>query len=143
MELESILKIIDRVSASPISRFDLETDGFKIKIKKASEPPETVVQCQTAGETGLAAQENQHEVLSPMVGTFYTSPSPDASPFISVGDHVKKGQVIGIIEAMKLMNEVESDVDGEVTAIVADNQATVEFGQPLIVVVPSQEGADR
>lgn len=70
-------------------------------------------------------------VVSPLVGTFYASSSPDAEPFVKVGDHVKKGQVLGIIEAMKLMNEIESEFDGVVEAILVDNEGVVEYGQPL------------
>ena len=70
-------------------------------------------------------------VLSPLVGTFYSSSSPDAEPFVKVGDTVKKGQVLGIIEAMKLMNEIESDFDGVVEAILVNNEDVVEYGQPL------------
>jgi len=70
-------------------------------------------------------------VTCPLVGTFYSSPSPDAEDFVKVGDHVKKGQVIGIVEAMKLMNEIESEYDGIVEAILVKNEETVEYGQPL------------
>lgn len=70
-------------------------------------------------------------VVSPLVGTFYTSSSPDAEPFVKVGDHVSKGQVLGIIEAMKLMNEIESEYDGVVEAVLVDNESVVEYGQPL------------
>ena len=73
-------------------------------------------------------------ITSPMVGTFYRAPSPGAAPFIEVGDHVKKGQVIGIIEAMKLLNEVEADQDGVVKAFAAENEQPVEFGQPLVIL---------
>lgn len=70
-------------------------------------------------------------VVSPLVGTFYTAASPDAEPFVKVGDRVKKGQVLGIIEAMKLMNEIESEYDGVVEAVLVDNEGVVEYGQPL------------
>lgn len=70
-------------------------------------------------------------VVSPLVGTFYASASPDAEPFVKVGDKVKKGQVLGIIEAMKLMNEIESEFDGVVEAVLVDNEGVVEYGQPL------------
>ena len=70
-------------------------------------------------------------IVSPLVGTFYASPAPDAENFVKVGDHVKKGQVIGIVEAMKLMNEIESEFDGVVEEILVSNEDTVEYGQPL------------
>lgn len=74
---------------------------------------------------------SDHVIVSPLVGTFYTSSSPEAEPFVKVGDRVKKGQVLGIIEAMKLMNEIESEFDGVVEAILVDNEGVVEYGQPL------------
>jgi len=70
-------------------------------------------------------------VTCPLVGTFYSSPSPDAGDFVKVGDQVKKGQVLGIVEAMKLMNEIESEYDGVVEAVLVKNEETVEYGQPL------------
>ena len=84
---------------------------------------------EAASENGDAAAGNV--VTSPLVGTFYAAASPDAEPFVKVGDTVKKGQVLGIIEAMKLMNEIESEYDGVVEAILVNNEDTVEFGQPL------------
>ena len=75
-----------------------------------------------------------HEITSPLVGTFYAAASPDAEPFVAVGDHVKKGQVLGIIEAMKLMNEIESDCNGVVEKILIGNEEMVEYGQTLFVI---------
>ena len=108
-----------------------------------------VVAAYTAG-TGLAVQQMPAEepvfeetartggtpvtgnmIVSPLVGTFYASPAPDAENFVKVGDHVKKGQVVGIVEAMKLMNEIESEFDGVVEEILVSNEDTVEYGQPL------------
>lgn len=80
-------------------------------------------------ESGDIASGNT--VSSPLVGTFYASPSPDAEPFVKTGDRVKKGQVLGIIEAMKLMNEIESEYDGVVEAVLVNNEEVVEYGQPL------------
>ena len=78
-----------------------------------------------------AAPETGNVITSPLVGTFYTASAPDKDPYVKVGDHVKKGQVLGIIEAMKLMNEIESDYDGVVEAILVNNEEVVEYGQPL------------
>lgn len=83
-----------------------------------------------AGQTGADIDADQ-VVTSPLVGVFYAASSPDAEPFVKVGDQVKKGQVLGIIEAMKLMNEIESEYDGVVEAILVENEAVVEYGQPL------------
>ena len=92
-------------------------------------------------QPGLPAEEavmpettEGHEITSPLVGTFYTAPSPEAEPFVTVGTHVKKGQVLGIIEAMKLMNEIESDCNGVVEKILIGNEEMVEYGQTLFVI---------
>ncbi len=88
---------------------------------------------------GEAAPETSrhHSITAPIVGTFYTAASPESPPFIKVGDRLKKGQTICIIEAMKIMNEIESDVNGTVVEILADNATPVEFNQPLVVVDPA------
>ena len=88
-----------------------------------------------AAETAAAkAKANEHVITAPMVGTFYGAPSPGAKPFIEIGDEIKVGQVLCIIEAMKMMNQIESDKAGRVTSIMARNGDPVEFGQPLFVV---------
>ena len=87
---------------------------------------------QPAKEPAVSAEIGSDKVVtSPLVGVFYSASSPDAEPFVKVGDQVKKGQVLGIIEAMKLMNEIESEYDGVVEAILVNNEDTVEYGQPL------------
>lgn len=95
---------------------------------------QTALSSQPASQTGILTDtglDTDKVVASPLVGTFYNSSSPDADPFVSVGDAVKKGQVLGIIEAMKLMNEIESEYDGVVEAILVGNEDVVEYGQPL------------
>ncbi len=90
-----------------------------------------------AGKTSVdntVEDQNHKKLVSPMVGTFYTQPSPDKPPFVKVGDKVKKGQTICIIEAMKLMNEIESEHDGEIVKILTNNEDMVEFGQPLFLI---------
>jgi acetyl-CoA carboxylase biotin carboxyl carrier protein len=98
-------------------------------------PPGTVGDAPASPESGLPA--GTHILTSPIVGTFYRAPSPDADPFTEVGARVKKGQVVCIIEAMKLMNEIESDIDGVVLEIYPQNAQAVEFGEPLFAIRPS------
>ena len=88
----------------------------------------------TAGAAAPARRPNEHVVAAPMVGTFYGAPSPGAKPFVEIGTEVKEGQVLCIIEAMKMMNQIESDKAGKITAIMATNGDPVEFGQPLFVI---------
>lgn len=148
MEFENLLTLIKTVSDSELTEFSYEENGSSIHLKKKKE---TVV---VAGNTsdipvmGLEnmqtesdiVQQNQGEpegqiVKSPLVGTFYAAPSEDAEPFVSVGDSVKKGQTLAIVEAMKLMNEIESDFDGKVAEIYVENGQAVEYGQPLFRIV--------
>ena len=112
----------------------------------ADEPPARRQQHQSSSrrketpreaEPAAEEEENFHVIKSPIVGTYYASPSPDASPFIKVGDDVTTGQVVCIIEAMKLMNEIEADVSGEVTRVFIENGQPVEYGEPLFSVRPA------
>jgi acetyl-CoA carboxylase biotin carboxyl carrier protein len=102
----------------------------------AAVPPAAAASPQAAPEKA-GPPANAHILHSPIVGTYYRSPAPDASPFVEVGSRVKKGQVLCIIEAMKLMNEIESDVDGVVAEIYPQNAQPVEFGEPLFAIVPA------
>ncbi len=118
--------------------------GRKIRVTKNSSGPAgtfappappvvgTAVPPESAPETS-----RHHTITAPIVGTFYAAASPESPPFIKVGDRLKKGQTICIIEAMKIMNEIESDVDGTVAEILADNATPVEFNQPLVLVDPA------
>lgn len=90
--------------------------------------------CQAAGTPGAEAAPG-NLIKSPLVGTFYAAPAEDAEPYVKVGDSVKKGQVLAIVEAMKLMNEIESDFDGEIAEIYVKNQDAVEYGQPLFRII--------
>lgn len=99
-----------------------------------SQMPEAEGTAPASGEEKTGASGSEKVMTSPLVGVFYNAPSPDAEPFIKVGDTVRKGQVIGIVEAMKLMNEIESEYEGVVTDILIGNEEVVEFGQPLIRV---------
>lgn len=150
MEIKNIIELMKAVSENGLTCFELEQGDTRITMKREKKTvlqTEMVVQeipvSLTSEEASpaennvsekAAAMENVHSdriVMSPLVGTFYSSPAPDADDYVKVGDHVKKGQVIGIVEAMKLMNEIESDYDGVVEAILVKNEETVEYGQPL------------
>ena len=149
MELEHILKIIDKVSESGVTSFYYEEGNLKLSVKKkekqvvaaapvqmAALPAETVSVplAAPAAPSQEAALPAGNMVESPLVGTFYNAPSPDAEPYVKVGDTVKKGQVLAIVEAMKLMNEIESEFDGTVEKILVSNEEVVEYGQPLFVI---------
>ena len=161
MKVEEIIQLLEAVSNNNIDQLSVTSDdGKEIVItnndaKSVVVAPEAVVPVVpaapvapaqvavapaqvaavpapvTAVPTPAAPEEKGQLVKSPLVGTFYNAPSPDSPAYVKVGDTVKKGQILGIIEAMKLMNEIESDYDGVVTEILIKNEETVEFGQPL------------
>ena len=141
MQIEEIIKLIETVSKSDVDTLNYATDSEKIVIKKTklvAGEVQAVPVAQSvsfeASNTEEAVEAKGHTITSPLVGTFYSSPSPDAPSFVNVGERVKKGQVIGIIEAMKLMNELESDFDGVVKEILVKDETVVEFGQPLFIL---------
>ncbi|MFC2582919.1 MAG: acetyl-CoA carboxylase biotin carboxyl carrier protein [Lachnoanaerobaculum saburreum] len=143
MQIEEIIKLIETVSKNNVDSLNYATDSEKIVIKKnktklVAGEVQAVPIAQSvnfeATNTEDAAVAAGHTITSPLVGTFYSSPSPDAPSFVNVGDRVKKGQVIGIIEAMKLMNELESDFDGVIKEILVKDETVVEFGQPLFIL---------
>lgn len=146
MEVKEMKELIAAVSSANVDEFEYENEDFSIRIAKKKAKIATVdasvagVPVQTSAIMPEQTQTDTEEVISgdeikaPLVGTFYVAPSEGAEPFVSVGDKVKKGQVIGIVEAMKLMNEVESEYDGTVAAILVENGEMVEYGQPLIIV---------
>ena len=147
MELKDLIALMEAAKKNEIDKFVYETETEKMVIRKKTaktvkvNQKENIVKANKAEiqydvESGEVQDEslhmdNENIVTSPLVGTFYSSPSPDAKPFVSVGDSVKKGQVIAIIEAMKLMNEIESEFDGVVEAVLVKDESVVEFGQPL------------
>ena len=143
---EQVMKLIAAVSSANVDEFEYNNEEFSIRIAKKKAKIATVdasvagVPVQSAAIMPEQNEEQPEEILygdeikAPLVGTFYVAPSEGAEPFVSVGDKVKKGQVIGIVEAMKLMNEVESEYDGTVAAILVENGEMVEYGQPLMVI---------
>ena len=143
MKIDEIIKLIETVSKNDVDTLNYATDSEKIVIKKnktqlVAGEVQAVPVAQSVSFEAASTVENTkvagHTVTSPLVGTFYSAPSPDSPSFVNVGDRVKKGQVIGIIEAMKLMNELESDFDGVVKEILVKDEDVVEFGQPLFIL---------
>ena len=144
MELEDLKQLIELLKETDITEIQVEKEGTKVKIKREKffQPLEIAAQRATsAGESAVkkeAEDETQRliTVTSPIVGTFYRSPSPEAPVFIETGLRVKKGQVLCIIEAMKLMNEIESDADGILIKALVENGQPVEYGEPLFLIEP-------
>jgi len=152
MDLRKLKKLIDLVQESGISELEITEGEEKVKIVKgggvtlsAAPPvaPASTAPAQAAGPATASAPapaaeppagQEGHVVKAPMVGTFYRSASPDAKAFVEVGQTVKEGETICIIEAMKLMNEIESDASGVVKAILVENGQPVEYGQPLFII---------
>ncbi|WP_250473064.1 acetyl-CoA carboxylase biotin carboxyl carrier protein [Caballeronia sp. GAFFF1] len=155
MDLRKLKTLIDLVSESGISELEVTEGEGKVRIVKNAAPvymqapqqyaPQVQAQAApgasasgdagaSAGAAASAAAPQGHVVTSPMVGSFYRAPSPGADPFVQVGDTVKEGQTLCIIEAMKLLNEIESDKSGVVKEILVENGQAVEYGQPLFVI---------
>lgn len=152
MDLRKLKTLIDLVSESGVAELEITEGEDRVRI--VNRPAVTVAEPVTVAAPAVVTatvaqpavpaaapapdaaepQTNSRSITSPMVGTFYRAPSPGAAPFVEVGDTVKKGQVIGIIEAMKLLNEVEADQDGVVTGFAVENGQPVEFGQPLLIL---------
>lgn len=164
MELKEIKELIKLVSEAGVSEVEVERGDFKLAIKKTSE--KTIVHTSApvlqaaipaapmpsapisgampmekmeapAAKTESLSGSNLITIKSPMIGTYYKSPSPDKAAFINVGDEIKPGKVLCIIEAMKLFNEIESEVSGRIVKILVDNSSPVEYDQPLFLVEPA------
>jgi acetyl-CoA carboxylase biotin carboxyl carrier protein len=160
-DIDDLKQLIEFLKQYQVAEFDLDRGDLKIRLKFAQESAssaslgELARMIQSSAFTGRAApasapavtpqpaaakeveEEALHVVKSPIVGTFYASPSPGASAFVSPGDVVEKGQVICIVEAMKLMNEIESDAAGEIVKCLVSNGQPIEFGQPLFTIRPN------
>ncbi|KIZ54130.1 acetyl-CoA carboxylase biotin carboxyl carrier protein [Bacillus safensis] len=156
LKIEEIHELIKLIDDSTIDEFTYENEGAKIKLKKNQEvvqqvaaqapvapvqaaPAQQAPKAQAPAQTEAPAQEaaaseNLHKITSPMVGTFYASSSPEADPYVTTGSKVKENTVVCIVEAMKLFNEIEAEVKGEIVEVLAENGQLVEFGQPLFLV---------
>jgi acetyl-CoA carboxylase biotin carboxyl carrier protein len=161
MNQKELKELIEFLIEKDIAEFELERGDVKVRIKRAAEAPasasdaryfavnaaptpavrpeataEALVPAPAAPREKEAPEEGLHPVRSPIVGTFYEAPSPGAPPFVKAGDAVEVGQVLCIVEAMKLMNEIESDVAGEIVKKLAVNGQPIEYGQPLFEIRP-------
>jgi acetyl-CoA carboxylase biotin carboxyl carrier protein len=153
MDLRKLKKLIDLVQESGIGELEITEGEERVRIARggavtvtppAATPPAAAVAAAPAGGPAAAAAPaaapeappaaEGHVVKSPMVGTFYRAPSPDAKPFVEVGGSVKEGQPVCVIEAMKLMNEIEADASGTIKAILVENGQPVEYGQALFII---------
>lgn len=163
LKMHEIRELIRLVDESQVEEFELDNDGTKIVIKKKGEAtaesvkqvgqqptpvpapattpavsPEVAAPVQAQVEPTVEKEEDSglHQIVSPMVGTFYRAPSPDADPYVETGKRVDEKTVVCIVEAMKLMNEIEAEVKGEVVKVLVTNGQLVEYGQPLFLVKP-------
>lgn len=151
IDYKEILKLIDLLEERNLSAFELEIEGFKIKISRGQPPtivsespaspsPPTEFESNPATDVpeSTESKNDLHYISSPMVGTFYRAPDPSSPPFIEIGEPVQKNQTLCIIEAMKLMNEIESDIDGVLEDIYVQNGKPVEYGKKLFAIKPEE-----
>lgn len=131
MEMDHLIKLIETVSQSGLSRFEYEESGVRIHMEKPDNMQAGIVPVQTETMQQMPEETEDQVVACPLVGIFYEAPEEGAEAFVKVGDPVKKGQTLAIVEAMKLMNEIESEYDGIVSEVLVKNGQAVEFGQPL------------
>ncbi len=152
MNLKEIKEIITLMNENNLNEIEIEREGLKLKLKKSADgglvmgtpahyaveslPAPKAVAPTAAASAAADASKNNKDIKSPMVGTFYRSPSPEAESFVEVGQTVEVGQVVCIVEAMKLMNEIKSEVRGKITEVSVQNAEPVEFGQTLFIVEP-------
>lgn len=155
MDLDLIKKLVKIVDSSSVTDLEIEESGLKVKIAKKirtaqviPQTPVTIASAQPIIQPASSVAEEQakskaeieqtsasmHEIRSPIVGTFYRSPAPDADSYVQVGSVVSPGTVLCIVEAMKLMNEIESDISGKIVKILVDNGKPVEYNQPLFLI---------
>ncbi|MFN8509645.1 MAG: acetyl-CoA carboxylase biotin carboxyl carrier protein [Deinococcaceae bacterium] len=156
MNPQDLKHILEALAVSEVREFNLKTDQYELSVKRGAEtfavasvaqpvlapPPEVTlkpVKEEKREEKSVEQSNNKHltPIKAPIVGTFYSSPSPDAAPFVREGDRIQVGQVLCILEAMKLMNEIEAEVSGIVRKILVENASPVEYGQDLFLIEPT------
>jgi acetyl-CoA carboxylase biotin carboxyl carrier protein len=167
VDVEQLERLLDFMATHGLEEFEYEHAGLHIRLRKAatgypaaggapSRAPEDQAASSSPGAagsvhttgmgdsassssaSGVPHAEELHTIKSPIVGTFYAAPSPDAPPFVKVGDAIQEGKVVCIVEAMKLMNEIEADASGDVVRVLVENGQPVEYGQPLFAIRPTQ-----
>jgi len=150
MNIKEIKEMVDLMNKNNLNELEVEKEGMKVRLKKtaggavhqmldeklAAQAARQALPAEAAKAAEVKARKTV-EIKAPMVGTFYGSPSPEAPPFVDTGSNVEKGQVVCIIEAMKLMNEIKSDVKGKVVDILVENANPIEFGQTLFLIEPA------
>ena len=149
MNIKEIKEMINLMNENGLMELEVEKDGMRIRLKKTGSGGEVYsgpimverqklnqAEAQKPSSEAEAGPQKAIEIKAPMVGTFYRAPSPEASPFAEVGQVIEPGQVICVIEAMKLMNEIKSEIKGKIIEILVDNAEPVEFGQPMFLVEP-------
>ena len=143
IDFEQVREVVRIATESDVTELEVETPSLKIKVHRAASsgsqpptPPAAVASRTAVGTTPPPAPHDDHmtPIVAPMVGTFYRAASPDAPPFIKEGDMIDAGQVVCVIEAMKLFNEIQADVRGRIARVLVDNASPVEYGQTLFVV---------
>jgi acetyl-CoA carboxylase biotin carboxyl carrier protein len=162
LDFNALRELLAAINQTDVAEFTLKSGDFELIVRKATQPSHPALPVEAAGvERGInttptlsivpsapasisspppvapLANDRLVDVTSPMVGTFYRAPSPDESPYVNVGDRIRSGQVVCIVEAMKLMNEVEAEVTGEIVEILVENAQSVEYGQVLMRVNPT------
>lgn len=158
MKAKEIQELIDFISHSGLAEVKIETDEFKLSIKKSADAPSSVrviespsqvvpshnttplQQPSPSSNSAPTAETNTRhkEIKSPMIGTFYRSSNPETGPFVSVGDTIQAGQTVGIIEAMKLFNEIDAEISGKIVKVLVENSSPVEYDQPLFLIEVSE-----
>jgi len=151
MNVKEIKEMINLMNDNGLTELEIEKEGMRIRLKKSNSPvegisgpilverqsiAETPAQRQAAPEAAEKVASKTVEIRAPMVGTFYRAPTPEAPPYAEIGQTIEPGQVICIIEAMKLMNEIKSEIKGKILEILVDNAEPVEFGQPMFLIEP-------
>ena len=146
MNIKELKEMINLMNENSLSELEVEKQGLRIRLKKGfggeiervveriSSKDQQEITPQTSAEGKPALGPKAEEIKSPMVGTFYKAPSPDSPPFVKVGDNIEIGQVVCVIEAMKLMNEIKSEIKGKIVSVLVENADPVEFGQTLFLV---------